>query len=211
MKTFNLKQSNLTAKLSKKSVAILATSLLGAGLFATATTASADQVKYTVQSGDTLSRISNKFYNDQTHIQSIAQANNIGNIGLIYVGQTLTIDTDAKANNTVQAQSTQAPAAQPTQVAPAAPAASAQASSATISTGNGFTANSAKEAIAMTESGGSYTAQNGQYYGRYQLTSSYLGGDFSPANQERVADKYVAERYGSWEAAWQFHLSHGWY
>ena len=206
MKTFNLKQSNLTAKLSKKSVAILATSLLGAGLFATATTASADQVKYTVQSGDTLSRISNKFYNDQTHIQSIAQANNIGNIGLIYVGQTLTIDTDAKANNTVQTQNTQAPAAPVTQ-APAAPA----ASSATISTGNGFTANSAKEAIAMTESGGSYTAQNGQYYGRYQLTSSYLGGDFSPANQERVADKYVAERYGSWEAAWQFHLSHGWY
>ena len=206
MKTFNLKQSNLTAKLSKKSVAILATSLLGAGLFATATTASADQVKYTVQSGDTLSQISNKFYNDQTHIQSIAQANNIGNIGLIYVGQTLTIDTDAKANNTVQTQNTQAPAAPVTQ-APAAPA----ASSATISTGNGFTANSAKEVIAMTESGGSYTAQNGQYYGRYQLTSSYLGGDFSPANQERVADKYVAERYGSWEAAWQFHLSHGWY
>ena len=208
MKTFNLKQSNLTAKLSKKSVAILATSLLGAGLFATATTASADQVKYTVQSGDTLSQISNKFYNDQTHIQSIAQANNIGNIGLIYVGQTLTIDTDAKASNTAQASNTPTPAAQPTQVAPAA---STQSSSATISTGNGFTANSAKEAVAMTESGGSYTAQNGQYYGRYQLTSSYLGGDFSPANQERVADKYVAERYGSWEAAWQFHLSHGWY
>lgn len=207
MKTFNLKQSNLTAKLSKKSVAILATSLLGAGLLATATTASADQVKYTVQSGDTLSQISKKFYNDQAHIQSIAKANNISNIGLIYVGQTLTFDTDAKASNTAQSSNTPAPAA------PAAPATQAvpASSSATISTGNGFTANSAKEAIAMTESGGSYTAQNGQYYGRYQLTSSYLGGDFSPANQERVADKYVAERYGSWEAAWQFHLSHGWY
>ena len=179
---------------------------LGAGLFATATTANADQVKYTVQSGDTLSRISNKFYNDQTHIQSIAQANNIGNIGLIYVGQTLTIDTDAKANNTVQTQNTQAPAAPVTQ-APAAPA----ASSATISTNNGFTASSAKEAIAMTESGGSYTAQNGQYIGRYQLTSSYLGGDYSAANQEKVADEYVASRYGSWEAAWQFHQANGWY
>ena len=63
----------------------------------------------------------------------------------------------------------------------------------------------------MTESGGSYTAQNGRYIGRYQLTDSYLGGDYSPENQERVADSYVASRYGSWEAAWQFHLANGWY
>ena len=34
------------------------------------------------------------------------------------------------------------------------------------------------------ESSGSYTAQNGQYYGRYQLTITYLNGDLSPANQE---------------------------
>lgn len=87
----------------------------------------------------------------------------------------------------------------------------AAASTGNVTTKNGFSANSAKEAIAMTESGGSYSAQNGQYYGKYQLTSSYLGGDMSPANQERVADSYVAGRYGSWEAAWQFHLSHGWY
>lgn len=196
-------QSKLTAKISKKSVAILATSLLGAGLFASAVTASADQVKYTVQSGDTLSHISNKFYNDQSHFQSIAQSNNIGNIGLIYVGQTLTIDTNASTATAATVQSTPAPATTATVSAPA--------TTASITTNNGHTANSAKEAIAMTESGGSYTAQNGQYYGRYQLTSSYLGGDLSEANQERVADKYVAERYGSWEAAWQFHLSHGWY
>lgn len=47
--------------------------------------------------------------------------------------------------------------------------------------------------------------------GKYQLMSSYLKGDNSPANQERVADKYVADRYGSWEQALQFHESHGWY
>ena len=35
------------------------------------------------------------------------------------------------------------------------------------------------------ESSGSYTAQNGQYYGRYQLTITYLNGDLSPANQEK--------------------------
>ena len=48
-------------------------------------------------------------------------------------------------------------------------------------------------------------------YGRYQLDSSYLGGDHSPENQERVADAYVAGRYGSWEVAQQFWLANGWY
>ena len=70
---------------------------------------------------------------------------------------------------------------------------------------------SAKEWIAQKESGGSYSATNNRYIGRYQLDSSYLGGDHSPENQERVADAYVAGRYGSWEAAQQFWLANGWY
>lgn len=70
---------------------------------------------------------------------------------------------------------------------------------------------SAKEIIAQRESGGSYNARNGQYIGRYQLSSSYLGGDYSPANQERVADNYVAQRYGSWENALSFWNNNGWY
>lgn len=70
---------------------------------------------------------------------------------------------------------------------------------------------SAKEWIAQKESGGSYSATNQRYIGRYQLDSSYLGGDHSPENQERVADAYVAGRYGSWEAAQQFWLDNGWY
>lgn len=69
----------------------------------------------------------------------------------------------------------------------------------------------AKAWIANKESGGSYTAQNGQYYGKYQLSSSYLDGDYSAANQEQVADNYVANRYGSWTAAQQFWQTHGWY
>lgn len=87
----------------------------------------------------------------------------------------------------------------------------ASSGSAGIATRNGFSASSAKEAIAMTESGGSYTAQNGQYIGRYQLSASYLNGDTSPANQERVADAYVASRYGTWENAWAFHQANNWY
>ena len=70
---------------------------------------------------------------------------------------------------------------------------------------------SAKAWIANKESGGSYTAQNGQYYGKYQLSSSYLHGDYSAANQEQVADNYVKNRYGSWTAAQQFWQGHGWY
>ncbi|MDK7294122.1 peptidoglycan-binding protein LysM, partial [Streptococcus pasteurianus] len=69
----------------------------------------------------------------------------------------------------------------------------------------------AKEWIAQKESSGSYTAQNGQYYGRYQLSLSYLNGDLSAENQEKVADDYVAGRYGSWSAAKTFWLANGWY
>ncbi|BAW87152.1 peptidoglycan-binding protein LysM [Limosilactobacillus fermentum] len=69
----------------------------------------------------------------------------------------------------------------------------------------------AKEWITQKESGGSYTAKNGNYYGKYQLSISYLNGDLSAANQEKVADQYVASRYGSWTAAKAFWESHGWY
>ena len=68
-----------------------------------------------------------------------------------------------------------------------------------------------KEWIAQKESSGSYTAQNGQYYGRYQLTITYLNGDLSPENQEKTADAYVVGRYGSWSAAKNFWLANGWY
>ena len=69
----------------------------------------------------------------------------------------------------------------------------------------------AKEWITQKESGGSYTAKNGNYYGKYQLSISYLNGDLSAANQEKVADQYVASRYGSWTAAQAFWESHRWY
>lgn len=69
----------------------------------------------------------------------------------------------------------------------------------------------AKEWITQKESGGSYTVKNGNYYGKYQLSISYLNGDLSAANQEKVADQYVASRYGSWTAAQAFWESHGWY
>lgn len=74
-----------------------------------------------------------------------------------------------------------------------------------------YSYSSAKEEIAMRESGGSYDARNGRYIGRYQLDSSYLNGDYSPENQERVAEQYVMNRYGSWDAALAFWNANGWY
>ena len=70
---------------------------------------------------------------------------------------------------------------------------------------------SAKQEIAMAESSNSYTAVNGRYYGKYQLDISYLHGDLSPANQERVFLQYCNQRYGSVQNALVFRHIHNWY
>ena len=70
---------------------------------------------------------------------------------------------------------------------------------------------SARDYIAQRESGQSYDARNGQYIGKYQLQKDMLAGDYSPENQEYMAEQYMLERYGSWEAARDFWDSHGWW
>ena len=183
------------------------TAALGAvafGVAATATVANADTL-YTVQSGDTLSSISQKFANDNSLVQTLAQQNNIQDINKIYVGQQLVVKTDGQATD---AQTTAQPAAQATTQSAAAQ--TSQTTSNYTSTAYGSEAD-AKAWIAAHESGNSYGARNGQYIGKYQLSAAYLNGDYSPANQERVADQYVAGRYGSWTNAKQHWLSNGWY
>ena len=120
----------------------------------------------------------------------------------------------ASANQQVAqapAQTTQAQAPAQTYQAPAQtyqqPAQTYQAPAQSYTANN----SSAKQIIAQRESGGSYNARNGQYIGKYQLSSAYLNGDYSPANQERVADQYVAQRYGSWDNALAFWNNNGWY
>ena len=56
-----------------------------------------------------------------------------------------------------------------------------------------------------------WIARRGRYYGRFQLDVSYLHGDYSVANQEHTADRYVKGRYGSWTAAKSFWMAHNWY
>ena len=174
---------------------------------------------YTVKSGDTLSGIAEKY---NTTVEKLAEKNKIKDIHLIYVDQVLVIDGEAPATSTTSAATAEAPVAAPaatettTYEAPAASVTVAEETvattetSASTSTVSGSEAE-AKEWIAQKESGGSYTATNGRYIGRYQLTDSYLNGDYSAENQERVADAYVSGRYGSWTAAKNFWLNNGWY
>ena len=171
---------------------------------------------YTVKSGDTLSGIAEKY---NTTVEKLAEKNKIKDIHLIYVDQVLVIDGEAPATSAATAEApVVAPAATETTTyeAPAASVTVAEETvattetSASTSTVSGSEAE-AKEWIAQKESGGSYTATNGRYIGRYQLTDSYLNGDYSAENQERVADAYVAGRYGSWSAAKNFWLNNGWY
>ena len=184
-----------------------------------------ESTTYTVKEGDTLSEIAETH---NTTVEKLAENNHIENIHLIYVGQELVIDGPVAPATTPAPSTYKAPAAQNEAVsAPVAataevaqkeaPVASAPAeavaptpAAAPASTVSGSDAE-AKEWIAQKESGGSYTATNGQYIGRYQLTASYLNGDYSAENQERVADAYVAGRYGSWSAAKNFWLNNGWY
>lgn len=154
--------------------------------------ASAEQVE--VKSGDTLSEISETY---KVSIEDLVRINNIENPSLIYVGDIIETEDGKTTASTTNEKTVEAA---PTQ------AAVVETTPAYIGTSS-----SAKEWIAQRESGGSYTATNGIYIGRYQLTASYLNGDYSPENQERVADAYVAGRYGSWENAMQFWLANGWY
>ncbi len=196
-------------------------------VFAPSFVSAQESSTYTVKEGDTLSEIAETH---NTTVEKLAENNHIDNIHMIYVGQELVIDgpvapvaTPAPATYAAPAaqdETVSAPVAETTEVVEeAAPAASAPVAEETVAaaetsapaaTVSGSEAE-AKEWIAQKESGGSYTATNGRYIGRYQLTDSYLNGDYSAENQERVADAYVAGRYGSWTAAKNFWLNNGWY
>ena len=176
--------------------------VVGAGIFATNDTANAD-VKVTVKQGDSVWSLANKY---DSSINAIEKANSLNN-DLIYVGQTLNVPNSTQATTTQAASVANNTYSHTTSQVTT----NTTTSTASASTGVSGSEASAKAWIANKESSGSYSARNGQYVGKYQLSASYLNGDYSAANQEKVANSYVNSRYGSRSAAQAFWQSHGWY
>lgn len=176
--------------------------------------------RYTIQWGDTLGTIARAL---EIPMDQIVEMNDIANRDLIITGNTLHLSAElgtvAVEDNTThevqtfeveepETQEVEEPVAQAPAVEETVPAETpAQPTAAPSSDAEA----EAKAWIAFKESTNNYNARNGKYIGKYQLTDTYLNGDFSPENQEHVADEYVASRYGSWVAAKEFWLQNGWY
>lgn len=199
----------------------VALSIACAAGFTVAGAAAANADTVTVKSGDTLSQIADE---NNTTVSSIQSLNSLQNIHLIFPGQKLVINanngdaavsTQQSAQTTQQSAQTTQQSAQTTQQASQQQTMQQASQQQTMQTTQQAVASSSEQAardwIASRESGGSYTAQNGNYYGKYQLSSAYLGGDYSAENQERVANSYVLNRYGSWANAKSHWLQNGWY
>ena len=195
----------------------VALSIACAAGFTVAGAAAANADTVTVKSGDTLSQIADE---NNTTVSSIQSLNSLQNIHLIFPGQKLVINAnngDAAVSTQQSAQTTQQASQQQTTQQQTTQQQTTQTTQqiTTQQTTQQAVASSSEQAardwIASRESGGSYTAQNGNYYGKYQLSSAYLGGDYSAENQERVANSYVLNRYGSWANAKSHWLQNGWY
>ena len=183
--------------------------------------------RYTIQWGDTLGTIADAL---DIPVNQIVNVNEIANRDLIIAGNTLhlsadleTVSIEDQATEEVQSYEIEEPVEeteeaaeeevveeQPAQEEAAEEEAAEPSSTTSADTTTGSEAE-AKAWIAFKECTDNYNARNGQDIGKYQLSESYLNGDHSPENQERVADEYVANRYGSWKAAKEFWLQNGWY
>lgn len=216
---------------TKKHLLMLLGGVSTAGLASVATTSNASADTVTVKAGDTTWGLAQEH---NSTVDQIVKDNKLADGGkLIYVGQKLAINevkdnsqqaVAQQSQSQTQPQQANATAANNTGNYQSSQSYSAPQGQASNYTGNSYSSNqanytsgvsgneaAAKAWIAARESGGNYNARNGQYIGKYQLSSSYLGGDYSPANQERVADNYVAQRYGSWSNAQAFWQNNGWY
>lgn len=180
------------------------------GLALAGTVASADTV-YTVQSGDTLSEISQKF---NTTVETLAQKNNINNVNVISVGQQLDIpDGNTQVVTPVQQVQQSQPVVQEqfknveqtTQTQETNNSNVQSQSTQVVSSGD----NSNKALRRQIESGGNYNTNtcNG-YVGAYQFAPSTIASienatgmkwSMDPSTQDAFADYYANQRYGGWQ------------
>lgn len=153
------------------------------------------QVKY----GDTVSELAEQY---GTTTDAIVQVNNLRDPNFILAGQNLVIPAKGQSVQAVsQAQTIESTGS----------SSSSESEVSAVGTGESSAEASARAWIVQRESGGDYNARNGKYIGKYQLDKSYLNGDYSPANQEKTAERYVKQRYGSWVNAQKHWQTHNWY
>ncbi|MER2062898.1 MAG: LysM peptidoglycan-binding domain-containing protein [Aerococcus urinaeequi] len=177
---------------------------------------------YTIQYGDTLAAIAKA---SDVSVDALVAINDIQNANVIFPGTKLSFTKDettgevneVTVEDSVSEEATtydvaeeevtettyEAPVEKTTYEAPAE-------ETTTVST-TSYSSSSAKDIIMQRESGGNPTATNGQYYGLFQLGDHLISDGASVAEQHRVADNYVAERYGSWDAALAFWNANGFY
>lgn len=218
-----------------KSIAVMAAISVGIMFAVTANVDANAKVKHTVQNGDTISGLSQQYHVSQKKIQ---KANKGKDINTIYVGEVFVFDgkghvkidknsakapvntnsNNANTQTTASAANTNSVAAPQATTQSAAPQATTQSSAAPVqqaptapapAASAPVASNGTMDGIAQAESGNNYNARNGQYIGKYQLSASYLNGDYSPAHQEEVAQQYAVSRYGSVQAAAAYHAAHG--
>ncbi|GLB47310.1 peptidase M23 [Philodulcilactobacillus myokoensis] len=177
------------------------------GILVTGIGANAQNV--TVQKGDTLSSIAQNY---NVSLSSFEKKNNLNDKSVISIGQKLVLPVQPIGNPNPQSNRSRSIVRTHSQNYHAKVAQPTVNNDSNSSSNNLDSSQSAAKAwIAFHESSDSYDAQNGEYYGKYQLDRSYLNGDYSPANQERVADQYVTSRYGSWTNAQQHWEQYNWY
>ena len=184
-----------------------------------------DEFVYTIQYGDTLGVIAKAI---DVEVDKLVEVNSIQNADLIIAGdelrisenkETITVETETGDVNSYdiseEVVEIEPVAVETTQEEVVVEEVVEQPKAEEIpiaSTGDAEA--EAKEWIAQHESGGDYYITNptGKYIGRYQLDRSYLNGDHSPENQEKVVREYVNERYnGSWVQAKAHWQNKGWY
>ena len=184
-----------------------------------------DEFVYTIQYGDTLGVIAKAI---DVEVDKLVEVNSIQNADLIIAGdelrisgnkETITVETETGdvssydiSEEVVEVEPVIVETAQE-EVVEEVVYEQPKAEEIPFASTGGSEA-SAKEWIANKESGGDYYITNptGKYIGRYQLDRSYLNGDHSPANQEKVAREYINERYnGSWVQAKAHWEANNWY
>jgi LysM repeat protein len=182
----------------KRAAATAAVATIGLVGFGSVAGANAASSPYTVQPGDTLSRIA------PDNWREVAAGNGIGNPDLIYVGQVIDLSATAPAP-AERPRSTQSSQSSSRSEAPASSGSgrAAPAASSGSSSGSGVW-----DQLAECESGGNWSISTGNgYYGGLQFSQgswSAAGGSGSPADASREEQIRVAENlqnmqgWGAW-------------